>query len=295
MKKRALILSGGGARGAYHVGVWKFLQEMDWKPDLICGTSVGSINAAAIASEFTLEDLIKLWKTIERGNVFRISLWKKIVNTILRKGYTPLMDTKPLRELLTDLLDFTLIHRSGIEIVISAVNILTSQLKFFDNEDIGIEHIMASSAIPVVFPWQYIDGEPYWDGGIMANTPISPALERNADEIIVILLSPVGDSRLELPKNRSQAIERMFEHALLGSYEALRVHFAWDSTKRSNGGFFENLLRRTFSLNDVRITTVAPSTMLGFYSILNFSKKQADKLITAGYNDARNQLADFFD
>lgn len=292
--RRALILSGGGARGAYQAGVWKFLLEMNWKPDLICGTSVGAINATAIACNLELPDLIQLWKNIERGNVYRISIIRQIIHFLLRRGFKPLMDTEPLKKLLLEKINFQELRKSKYSVIIAAVNILTSQLRFFDQNEIDIEHVMASSAIPFIFPWHYIDGEPYWDGAPMANTPILPALQRGVEEIIVILLSPVGGSRLDLPKTKKQVIERMFEQTLIGSYESFMAHLSWEEKIRSRQSTLKNIIRRTLSLGDVRIATVAPNRMLGFHSIVNFSEKQADLLISEGYIDGKNQLAHFF-
>ncbi|MCB1307219.1 MAG: patatin-like phospholipase family protein [Leptospiraceae bacterium] len=293
--RRALILSGGGARGAYQVGVWKFLLEMGWKPDLICGTSVGAINATAIGCGMNLEELIQLWKTIERGRVFRISILRQILHVLMRRGFTPFFDTAPLKQLLHERMDVPMLRHSPHEIVITAVNILTSEIKFFNQDVIDIEHVMASSAIPLLFPWQYIDGEPHWDGGVMMNNPILPALERGCREIIVVLLSPVGGSRLPLPRNRRDAIERVFEQQLIGSYEAFLAHLAWDYKLRQEQNFLRNWTRRAWNLNDLRLVTVAPQRMLGFHSILNFSNRQADNLIREGFIDAKNQLASFFD
>lgn len=292
---RALILSGGGARGAYQVGVWKYLQELGWKPDLICGTSVGALNSAAIGCGLNLEELISLWKTIERGRIYKLSLWRQFVHMVTRRGYSPLMDTEPLKNLLLEKLEVSKLRKSEAEIIICAVNILRSQLKFFSHRQIDIEHVMASSAIPILFPWQYIDGEPYWDGGIMANTPILPALERGCKEIIVVLLSPVGGSRLGVPETRRQAAERVFEMSLIGSYESFMSHLAYEYKQRASQSIIRKLLRRTLTLGDTRIATVAPGHMLGFHSILNFSARQADTLIHEGYQDSRNQLAEFFD
>ncbi len=292
--KRALILSGGGARGAYQVGVWKYLLEMNWKPDLICGTSVGAVNATALGCGLDLQEMIQLWRTIEHGRVYRISIWKQIVNFFTRRGFTPVMDTEPLKQLLLERLDIPVLRKSKMEIIITAINILTSQLKFFNKDIIDIEHVMASSAIPVLFPWQYVDGEPHWDGGIMANTPLLPALERRVEEVIVILLSPVGGLRMSLPITKQQALERVFELSLIGSYEAFMSHLAFEQKVRSGQGMLKNLMRRTLTLGDARIATVAPERMLGFKSILNFTSRQADQLIQEGYFDARNQLANFF-
>ena len=289
---RALILSGGGARGAYEIGVWRYLCEMKWRPDLVCGTSVGSINGAAITAGLSLEDLIGLWMSIERGKVFRIPMLRRILNFILRRRFVSYMDTRPLRSLLDLEIDVAEIRRSNIELVISAINILSSEIVYFNNSSISIDHIMASSAIPILFPWQYIDGVPYWDAGVMVNTPIAPAMERKVKEIIVVLLSPVGGGAdLPLPKSQRGAIERLFEHALIGSYEAFMSHLSEE--QKGTGGqnvFFHEAPVREKS----RIVTVAPGKMLGFHSMLDFTKKQSDELIHAGYEDARDQLTDFF-
>lgn len=292
--KRALIFSGGGARGAYQVGVWKYLLEMNWKPDLICGTSVGAINASGLGCKLDLEEMIQLWKSIERRTVYKVAIWKQILNFITRRGFTSLMDTEPLKNLLLDRLDLRTLRSNKTEIVITAVNILTSELRFFNNKVIDIEHVMASSAIPMLFPWVYIDGNPYWDGGVMMNNPILPALERGIKEIIVVLLSPVGGSRLPLPRNRRDAIERVFEQQLIGSYESFLAHLHYDRKRRKKMTAIERWTNRSWQPDDLILETVAPRRMLGFSSILNFSSRQADDLIRLGYIDAKNQLADFF-
>lgn len=292
--RRALILSGGGARGAYQAGVLRYLREVGWEPDLICGTSVGAINAVALGCGLDIEDIVALWRSIERQRIYRISLIKQFQYLLFRRGFVPLMETEPLRGLIMEQIDLGRLRTSPSEVIITAVNILQSRLKFFDNSVIGIDHVMASSAIPIFFPWQYIDGEPYWDGGVMANTPVLPALERGVKEIIVVLLSPVGGTRMGLPAGRRQAVERVFEQALIGSYQAFLSHLAFEERLRGRAGFFERLRRRTFAMGDVRIVTVAPERMLGFRSLLDFSGRQADGLLSAGYSDARLQLFPFF-
>jgi NTE family protein len=291
-RDRALLLSGGGARGAYEIGVWKYLCEMKWRPDLICGTSVGSINGAAIAAGLSPDDLVMLWRSIGRDKIFRVSILRRIMNFILRRGFLPYMDTRPLRKFLESVLDIDKIRNSDIELVISAVNILSSEIAYFNSKSIGIDHIMASCAMPILFPWQYVDGKPYWDGGVMANTPIAPALERGAREIIVVLLSPVGGADLPLPKNQREAVARLFEHALIGSYEAFRSHL---SKGKKGKVVLDVFSRGTSAKEEVRIATVAPERMLGFHSMLSFSQEQADELIIAGYEDAKSQLVDFFE
>ena len=148
---------------------------------------------------------------------------------------------------------------------------------------------MASSAIPVVFPWQYVDGQPYWDGGLMANTPIAPAIDEDAKDIIVVLLSPVGKVQMELPTSRKEALERVFEMTLISSYQAIRSSIEYTEPQKDSKSilsFFDYLIQN----KNIRIRAVSPKNFLGLRSILNFSHLQADSLIEMGYNDAKEQL-----
>ncbi len=279
--KRALILSGGGARGAFQAGVWKYLNQIGWKPDIICGTSIGAVNAAAIGSGMDVETLINLWTTYNRRRMYRLNLLQFVAYLLSKRAIKPLLDTKPLQKILQDNLDFKALKQSNTKIIITAVNMLTGHPEFFHQKEIQLKHILASSAMPLLFPWQEIKGEPYWDGGVMVNTPIAPALDSGADEIIVVLLSPVGHKKLLKPDTVLKAGEHLFEHFLSGSYQAnLRNYGLNDKGSLSNS----NHKTRP------KIVTLAPSKMLGFKSLLSFSKTQANQLIEEGYNTAHREL-----
>ncbi|MCZ8341973.1 MAG: patatin-like phospholipase family protein [Leptospira sp.] len=288
MGKKALVLSGGGARGAYQAGVVKYLEEIQWKPDIICGTSVGAINASAIGSGMDSKKLIELWLNLDKKKIMRYSIWNTIKGLFSKKFY-PLAETFPLKKLILEKLDFLKLNQSPTKVVVSAVNLITSELRFFENPDLRIEHILASSAIPIVFPWQIIDGEPYWDGGVMANTPILPALTHNATEILVVLLSPVGGSlSLSPPQTKDEALERLFELYLLGSYRSIQQGLEYRKEVMSGLTPIENFLigfRTQFK--HAKINVIAPKQMLGLGSILNFSKDQAQILVNRGYADAK--------
>ena len=273
--KRALVLSGGGARGAFQLGVWRYLQERGWDPDLICGTSVGGINAAAIGAGMPLKDLAQIWKTHHRGMMIRPQLLRFIASLLLRRPFRPVFDTAPLRAAIRRHLDIAALRRSRREILVAAVNLHTAQLSLFDHRVIGVDHLMATSAIPILFPWQRIDGQPFWDGCVAANTPLFAALQRGAREIVVVLLSPVGHRRLALPDDTVATAELALEHFLIGSCPTAELPLA--------GG-------READADRARIYTVAPSRMLGFRSLLNFSNRQADRLIEEGYRNAHRQL-----
>ena len=294
--ERALVFSGGGMRGAYQIGVWKFLAEFGWEPDLICGSSVGAINAAAIVCGFELEELADLWKKEGSRKAYRIPWWRQIKNLFRPKEFLPLMDTRIAEKILRKHLESKIenLRASQIEVIITAVNILKSELKFFDNSTIDIEHIMASSAIPFLFPWRYIEGEPYWDGGVMMNTPLLPAIERGAKEIIVVLLSAVGGNlSLDLPRTRAEAIERIFEQRSIASYASLLSHINWNKQKYSQGSLLKNILQ-PLHFKDVKIITIAPQRRWPIGSILSFSAKQVETFINEGYTDACEQLAEHF-
>ncbi len=279
--KRALILSGGGARGAFQAGVWKYLVQIGWKPDIICGTSIGAINAAAIGSGMDVETLINLWTTYNRRRMYRLNLLQFAAYLLSQRAIKPLLDITPAEKMLHDNLNFQALKKSSTKIIITAVNMLTGHPEFFNQKEIQLKHILASSAMPLLFPWQEINGIPYWDGGVMVNTPIAPALDFGADEIIVVLLSPVGHKKLLQPDTVLKAGEHLFEHFLSGSYQAnLRNYGLRDKGSLSNS----NHKTRP------EIVTLAPSKMLGFKSLLSFSKTQANQLIEEGYNTAHREL-----
>jgi len=293
--ERALVLSGGGGRGAFEVGVMKYLDEKGWKPDLICGTSVGAINAAAIGSGMSIPEIIRIWKTYHRKQMYRFTPPAFLRTLLSRRKFAPLADTRPLRRLIEENFNIQRLRESDIEILVSAVNMRTSQLRYFTHRVIETEHIMAAGAIPMIFPWQYIDGDPYWDAGIMANTPIVPAIELGAREIIVVLLSPLGAFPAKHPKTHQDVAELAFEQFLIGSYTVALPNTCWKA--QENPASYDTPLpdspQLQLAMKGKKFATVAPTRMLGFKSILNFTPEQADRLLEDGYNCARMQLCNF--
>ncbi len=294
--KRALILSGGGARGAFQVGVWKYLHEKKWIPDLISGTSIGAVNAAAIVSGMPVERLIHLWTTHRRAEIYRFQLLKFFAAILFKRRLRPMLDTDQMREMISRNIDLAALRQSPTEVVITAVNILTGRLHLYNNQEITIDHLVASGAMPILFPWQYIDGEPFWDGGVMANSPLFTALDRGVDEVIVVLLSPVGHVSMPFPGTLSNSLELVFEHLLSGSYQTtLSVINQIRGGDRSISSFLG--VGRDHGVptdKQSRIIAVAPSRMLGFRSLLNFSTRQARQLVEEGYRNARDQLRSYF-
>jgi NTE family protein len=205
-----LVMQGGGALGAYQVGVYQALHEAGIEPDWVIGTSIGAINGAIIAGNRTENRLRRLetfWDSIEHRGVLELppavadfanafARW-----TTLAQGVAPFFvpnpaswfgphmplgvegasyyTTAPLAEMLQPLVDIDYLNRCNVRLTVGAVNVNTGEMRYFDNRDerLGLEHIMASGALPPAFPAVRIDGEPYWDGGIYSNTPIEAVLD----------------------------------------------------------------------------------------------------------------------
>jgi NTE family protein len=300
MSKRGLVLSGGGGRGAYQAGVYKYLTEKNFYPEVISGTSVGAINAVALGCGLRPEQLISLWKTINIGTVMRYRFFRAMMDFFLNR-LSPIADPTPLERFLNDNLNFDVLRSNHTQVYITATNILNGELEIFSNQEISVKHILASAAIPMVFPWQKIGTQLYWDGGLMANTPILPLLEKDIRDIVVVLLSPIGHLDSDIPKNRSEVFERVFELIQIGSFQNFK--YSIESGRNLSNvtisemvkSQFKGLIEDWLGGGEFRLRIVSPKVSLGMKSILNFSPSQADHLIKTGYEDAREQLGSLED
>lgn len=224
-----LVLQGGGALGAYQVGVYQAMHEAGIEPDWVIGTSIGAINAAIItgnAPKDRMQRLEQFWESVEwrsplgstpmLGNWFNPWATLGMMTHGVSGFFTPnpaswwglqarpglehasFYSTSPLRDTLGRMIDFELINGGGPRLSVGAVNVRTGAMRYFDNrrEPLRVDHVMASGALPPAFPAVRIDGEPYWDGGIYSNTPIEAVLDdnprRSSTIFTVHLWSPGG-------------------------------------------------------------------------------------------------------
>jgi NTE family protein len=207
-----LVLQGGGALGAYQGGVYQALHEAGVEPDWLIGTSIGAINASIIAGnrpEDRLARLQEFWRRVERSTFWgAFPAWTGVSNalsswTTLATGipgffetnmraflgaHVPLgadhagyYSTEPLRQTLRELVDFSLINSKTPRLTVGAAHVRSSVMHYFDSRemDLAPAHVMASGALPPAFPAVRIDGELYWDGGILSNTPAERIFEDN--------------------------------------------------------------------------------------------------------------------
>ena len=205
-----LVLQGGGALGAYQVGVYEALHDGGIEPAWVIGTSIGAVNAALIAGnpvEQRLSRLNEFWRHVEMpsyvaGPVDWLGMGNLVPNmTTVMRGipafFEPNLaalrgaraavgidkaayyDTTPLRQTLEELVNFKALQDGSTRLTVGAVNACSGTMRYFDSqyEAISVDHVMASGALPPAFPAVRIDGEVYWDGGIYSNTPIEAVLD----------------------------------------------------------------------------------------------------------------------
>ena len=207
-----LVFQGGGALGAYQAGVYEALHEAGIEPDWIIGTSIGAINAGIIAGnrpEDRLDRLRAFWDRVRHpapviamsslpflGGTFAAMnaitsglpgffkpnpvafMGPKMPMAAEDAGY---YSTAPLEKTLSGLIDPDILGHQSPRITLGAANVSTGEMRYFDSREdaITLRHILASGALPPAFPAIRIDGELYWDGGILSNTPVEAVFDDN--------------------------------------------------------------------------------------------------------------------
>ena len=228
--KLGIVLTGGGARAAYQVGVLRALYELTHQHrhllDVITGNSAGAINATYIASyahdlDYATKTLVDMWKSLSPQDVFDLrkrvltELGMRWISGTVFGGMTKsgsnvnhLLDTTPLRKLLSERIDFKRINDNIKNGTISGIALSTTNYssgssvvfhnthkeipdwsrsdRFSQKAEMTIEHLMASAAIPFFFPPEKIGDSYYGDGCVRQTTPFSPAIHLGADKIIGI-------------------------------------------------------------------------------------------------------------
>lgn len=324
-RQKALVLSGGGGRGAYHVGVLKFLEEHEWYPDIVAGTSIGAVNGAAIASGHKANSLWALWRRLQTDDVQKPGLGT------LKGNY--LLDTAPLRKTLQQQgwVNFERINSTdaAVHLRVTATEISTGQLHVFGNspdfypsrmsqEPIGLDHIIASCSIPIVYPATQLNESLFWDGATVANTPLGPAIDAGAQEIIVVIMTPWEETEersLARPTNILHAASTMLEWALLASFqsdlkmfrrinELVRLQIENARLKAQNSLLMAQMRGEKVNLEDKDNNgipdvfeekyhelpdpiIVAPEKAIPVERILRYNEEGHEKLFQMGYEDAR--------
>ena len=238
-----LVLQGGGALGAYQAGAYAALCEAGMEPDWVAGVSIGAINAALIAgnpAKLRVERLSEFWQRVSQFSPPALPAGFESLRPLMNQmsaasavafgvpgffnprpvppffapdrsfGALSFYDTTPLKATLEELVDFDLINRAEIRLSLGAVNLRNGNSVYFDNSKmrIGSEHVLASGALPPGFPPVEIEGELYWDGGIVSNSPLTYVSDEDPRMSALIFQVDVFSGMGELPENLAQVAER---------------------------------------------------------------------------------------
>ncbi len=240
-----LLLQGGGALGAYQAGAYEGLVEAGINPDWVVGISIGGINAALIAGNppgRRVERLREFWDRVSEHSPVIPPTWlswmRPTLNQISASAsvlygvpgfFTPRVppptmfssegnlpesmsyyDTEPLRSTLEELVDFDLINRQQVRLSLGVVNVSTGESVYFDNQqmNIGPDHVRASGALPPGFPPVVIEGEHYWDGGILCNSPILYMLNDLPRQSALVVQVDIFRAQGKLPRSMDDVQSR---------------------------------------------------------------------------------------
>ena len=182
----AFVLSGGASLGAVHVGMLLALQEHGVTPDLLVGTSVGAVNAAWAADRGDadgLEALAQVWRGLSRKAIFPLRPLTGLLGFLGRADH--LIPDTGLRSIVEQHLPFERLEQSSLPVHVVATDVLSGQDALLSSGP-AVEAVLASAAIPGVFPAVRIGSRSYVDGGVINNTPISHAVALGADTIWVL-------------------------------------------------------------------------------------------------------------
>jgi len=369
---RALILSGGGGRGAFHAGVYKYLMKNykvnvnsnhagSWEPQIIVGTSIGAVNGAAIAQGMSADQLVEVWKSLEEKDIQGLppgmrgiarwvarAIFKEVMDTKLPqippkdatspipKEYWPplpllpnwiaerlvghwinLLDTGPLRKTLFTRfgLDENQLAASEKALLIAATKVRTGERVMFSNREVkdhkrgemrrdvfsGItaDRILASCSIPLVYPWTF-DAETesfYWDGALVANTPLGAAIDMMGEdthvpaEVVVVMMTPWWESgdpapynAVSEPKSFGDAITWMLDWMLLASFrENLKMIRAFNDLALRE----RQESKPPYQYRLVKPIIVSPMEFLRAERIIDYDGDVSAKLIDEGYKAAK--------
>ena len=217
-----LVLSGGGAKGAYEAGVAAALVEQGVPIRLVAGSSAGALNAAMIA-DGRMERLEALWRGLTRERVY--SLRPSVFFAGLLPGWLTLLafdragsffDPAPLRELIDSSLDVGRIRVSPVRLLVVTTDLARRAPRLFDNATITPEALMAAAAVPGAFPAVEVDGTLLVDGGLTGRAPVLEALAADSGvERALVVMSYASDERGSPPTTMRRALEEAFEMGMI--------------------------------------------------------------------------------
>jgi NTE family protein len=339
-KTIALIFQGGGSLGAYHIGIYKALEEQGYLPDILAGISIGAFTASLIAGnepKERLEKLVDFWNTICWPDLPPFShaadpmkmLHHKMTSLqgvlfgqpnffiprfpgpqLQPKGTTAstsYYDTSKLKQTLLKFIDFDRLKARKNRLILGATRVKDGEQVFFDNENMVIkpEHIMASGAMPPGFPAVRVDGDLYWDGGCVFNTPLEAVFKSNTktDTLVfmVDLFTPNGEEPLDMEEVNIRSKDILYasrtahhiDHVQERHNLAFALHQALEGTSPSKTERSSSPTTKTLSSSHlfdiVHLIYDAPHHKVSSKAY-EFSKSSVQERLQHGYQDTLQVL-----
>ncbi len=240
--RKALVLAGGGARGSYQVGVWRALTELGWNPQIITGTSVGSLNGAMFALDL-YETARDMWTSIRSQDVMELpeetrnlTELHQFLRDVVRAGG---MDVTPLEEIVERVLDEDALRASPIRFGLVTVEKRGLKPRELPLEEIPKgkvkDYLLASAACFPALRAKQIDGVQFLDGGYRDNMPTGLAQKMGAEELVCVDLEGVG---ITLPNRTGLPTTMVRSYWELGDI----LHFDPDTARRNiELGYYDTL------------------------------------------------------
>jgi NTE family protein len=326
----ALVLQGGGAVAAYHGGVYRALDELGLRPDWVAGTSIGAVTAAIIAGNPPSQRVGRLeefWRSISPPLWWPWDAAREVHNTVstVRTALrgTPLSPNRPLspwlaprgtqgalsycdpgglRAALERFVDFDCVNAGETRLSLSAVNVSTGVLRHFDSahEPIGPEHVLAAMALAPALPAVEIDGELYWHGGVVSNTPLNAVLDSKPRSDTFCVMVDLYSSEGPVPSTMDGVMTRLEDIGSASRTDASLARFKEKhDLRRAIAALIDELPAETRHRPDVRAMaqlgctttmTIARLTYrpahVGMLSReLDYSRRSVEEHMQAGYED----------
>jgi len=337
-KQIALALQGGGALGSYQAGVYEALAEHDYEPDWVAGISIGAINCAIIAGNMPEDRVARLrqfWEQVSSPSANWLDLPHAVWQDAMRRtaavaalmfgqpgffrpnvwrcwttgaALTSYYDTSYLKATLERLVDFERINARKTRFSVGAVNVRTGNFVCFDNarQIIRPEHVMASGALPPGFPAIEIDGQCYWDGGLVSNTPLRYIMESLPRRSTLAFQVDLFPARGDAPENLDAVSERekdiryssrsrmgvetfRYAHNLRRSISTLLAKLPDSLKNEPEVAFLQRAACQTTM--DIVELIYRPESAQGQTKDYEFSRATMERRWKHGLNDARMALA----
>lgn len=342
----ACVFQGGGALGAYQVGAFRALHEYGYAPDFLAGVSIGAINCAIIAGnprEKQLEKLHEFWDQISpryfsnamSDDINKLDFYHHLHNqmgamqaiaqgldgffrprilpyNLLSTGTPDTLsyyDTSDLEATLEKLIDFDLINEKRVTLSLGAVNVVSGEMVFFNNQEMEItpKHIMASGALPPGFPAVKIGEDYYWDGGLFANTPLISVMTAEPELDTLCFVVDCFNLQGEVPTNMDQLEERQKDiryasrsrrmthmYSIVKNLQ-LAIRYLGDKlpAEALDDPDVQNILDLANTKRFSVVHIIHKSTRFAhFFKDFNFVRSAVNYRLEAGYRDTQNMLVD---